>query len=361
MSTAFLFIGFNKAQAEMKTPAEMLWQIGKSKTNIISEGMSNAGLTETIELWNEIGDKVNTLLDWIYNINANISKLSLNLLAWCYEAIANVVLQIPPFIFTSEMFRNNMSTFSIVAIGLVTLGFIVNGTKLYFNKQKKEDSILNVIKRLSLVIVGMGFAPFILEKTFTVVNYISKLITKLGYSGMIVTGDNIPASTTSGFDVLALIGFDILLIGTLIPVLLQNARRFFDLFVLSAITPLALSTWVFTNTQDYFSMWAKAIKDICTVQLIYATFICFIGLFMFLTKSMTGGWEMLFRILIVAGGFWRMSTPPRFVKNMMNRSQDSIGDVSKAFKTMFTLKALNLTTPTGWAKAIGGKIIKLKR
>ncbi|MET3505581.1 hypothetical protein [Halalkalibacter oceani] len=314
-------------------------------------------IKDQLDLWDEIGSKLNQFFDWIADLNSKIAVASIDLLGWCYEAISSIVLQIPPFIFTNDYFRENIMIFSGVSIGLVTIGFILNSVKLMFNRQQKADNFSDIVKRFAIVIVGMGFSPFILEKVFYYVSQLSRLITKLGYSGMSTSSD-LPASTLSGLDTLAFIGFDVLLIGTLIPVALQNGRRYFDLFVLSALTPLALSSWIFTDTKKYFFMWYENIKDICIVQLTYALFITFIGLFIFLTRGTSSGWEAIFRIIIVAGGFWRMSHPPRFIKNLASTSEKGINEMLKGYRAMFTLKSLNLSTPAGWVKLAGKKLLR---
>ncbi|WEG18529.1 hypothetical protein PQ478_08605 [Alkalihalophilus pseudofirmus] len=366
-STAFLATGFNHAHAETKkTLWGSLWERGNIENNPYTnsgtfEGASfGNNYTKAIELWNEIGEKVKVVLDWINNINENVSALSVNLLAWCYETISSIVLQVPAFLFTSDIFKENMMNLSFVSMGLVTVAFTYNSVKQMFDLKSeggrsskiKYDKFSDLVKRLGVVVAAMGFAPFVLEKVFTSVNMLSKLIAKLGATGMSI-GEIVPASTSSGFDVLALILFDILLIGTLIPVALQNGRRWFDLFVLSALTPVALSAWIFSDTRKYFTLWLRSIQTLCTVQLVYASFITFIGLLIFLTRSATGGMEMVFRLLIVAGGLYRMANPPAFVQRMLDSNQGNIFDVLKGFKTMFSLKSLNLAKPWSLAKRIG--------
>lgn len=363
----FLLTAADKVKAETtqtnKTFFQWFMERGDVRNNPyansgIAEGMSvGDNFNEAMELWIKIGNAFMAVIDWINNLNENIGKMSVNLLAWVYEAVSNVVLRIPPFLFTTDAFAENIIMFSAVAIGLSTLGFVINGAKQTFNFS--HDKLGDIIKRFGIVIVAMGFMPVILEKSFTIVNKLASIITKLGYSQMHVSGGVIPSSVTSGFDTFALLLFDVLLIGTLIPVFLQNARRYFDLFALSALSPLALSCWIFKDTRHYYTQWLAGIISICKVQLVYASFITLLGLLMFMTSNVVSGWGLLFKLLMLAGGLYRMSHPPRIVKGMMDTSQGSITDVFTAFKSMYTLKGLNLANPINLGSKVGKGVMKM--
>jgi hypothetical protein len=104
---------------------------------------------------------------------------------------------------------------------------------------------------------------------------------------------------------------------------LQAGRRWWDLMCLAAISPLALSTWIFDRHQHYFSMWWSKVKSLSMVQLVYSIFILLMGIFIFSTQSLQGGIMVLItKLLIVAGGLVRMSNPPRFVTNMTGDKSD---------------------------------------
>ena len=116
-------------------------------------------------------------------------------------------------------------------------------------------------------------------------NLCSDAITGIGVSE-IKAGELVLNGSLSVVNLIALIGFDLLLISTLIPVLLKAGRRWFDLMLLVISTPLAFCTWIFDQHRHWFNLWWKNVKQLSLIQLIHATFITFMAIVLFATRGL---------------------------------------------------------------------------
>ena len=119
--------------------------------------------------------------------------------------------------------------------------------------------------------------------------------------------------------------------------------------MLGAITPLALSCWVFKSHEHLFHMWWNAIKKSSFTQLVYATFLLVIGTLMFGTKTPDSIMDIMVKIGIVIGCLWRMNTLPSFVRQHV----DTGADVTKMWR-----ETSNAVTPHKWLTKGGGLIKK---
>ena len=135
----------------------------------------------------------------------------------------------------------------------------------------------------------------------------------------------------------------------MIPVFLQNFRRWADILMLGAVTPLALSCWVFKSQEHLFHMWWTNIKKSSLTQLVYATFLLIIGTLMFGTKTPDTIMDIMVKIGIVIGCLWRMNTLPSFVRQHV----DTGADVTKMWK-----ETSNAVTPHKWLLSGGGLMKK---
>ncbi|WP_349774045.1 conjugal transfer protein TrbL family protein [Lederbergia lenta] len=270
---------------------------------------------------------IGTVVAWFKNFNQNIYDLSLNLLSWSYETLVNVVLHTPLFLFNNEFVKNTSIIFSISSVSIITLLTIYEGIMKMLKKRHTDFS--QILKRFPLVVAGSGFSPFLFEKAFTIINQLTKGITSLG--GAILSGNAFAEVFKVGsMDVLGLLVFDVVLIALLIPILMQNGKRWWDLFCLSAITPLALSAWMFNRHAHLFNQWWGSVKRLSLVQLVYATFILMLGLFIYGTRFIAPeAW--LIKLLIIVGGLYRLANPPQFVKSY-TRGAETIDSVYDDYK-----------------------------
>src|SRR5690606_19438467 len=125
------------------------------------------------------------------------------------------------------------------------------------------------------------------------------------------------------------IGFDIALIGMLIPVLLQNFRRWFELLVLAVVSPLALSCSVFKAHEHFYHIWLNAIKKKSLTQLVYAIYLVIIGTLMFGTKTPETGLDLLTKLGIMIGGLYSMANLPLFIRSYMDNNTTSVENAWK--------------------------------
>lgn len=313
----------------------------------------------TIEEFKNLFEKIEWMIDsiikakdWVNHLPENIVRLSVGLLAKIYELLL-LVLQTPLFIFNNTYIKDATILFSGVSILMVTLLTMYEGQKRMF--RKRHTDLNTVVKRYFVAVTGAGFAPFLFEKSFQLINIVTSSISKIGSAGLKtndVSGSWAPYYDPSFFDwfnTLALIAFDFMVLAMVIPIFLQNGRRFFDLMCLSAITPLALSAWVFKDYKYLFDKWWHNVKKIGATPLIYSLFICIMGLFIFGTKNVMSGGGMLIKMLIIVGGLARMSNPPSFIKSRVDTggtADDSLWGSIQGFKNAYdtvTLKKLKST------------------
>jgi hypothetical protein len=260
-------------------------------------------------------------LDFFNNLPLSIPKLTADLLTSIFQFLSKIILQTPLFIFNNPYLKNTSLTFALISISIVTILTVFEGFMQMF--KGKHTDFRTIIKRWAVVASVAGFMPFAFETGFTYLNKLTDAISHIGS----VNGGNasgfIYGKTVGFFDTLIIILFDLTAIALLIPVLLQSGRRWWDLMCLACISPLALSSWVFDRHRHYFSAWWSRVKSLSLVQLVYAVFILLMGIFIFSTQSIQGGlFTLIIKLLIVAGGLWRLSNPPRFVSSMTGDKSD---------------------------------------
>ena len=288
-------------------------------------------MKEFFEKWDVLADMLNSTVNFFSHLPETIAQLSVNLLAKLYELLM-ILIQTPLFIFDNPYLRDATMTFSFVAMGIVTVLTMVEAMKKITLKQHTDFS--TILKRYGCAVVGTGFAPFLFKQSFSLINWVTESITKIGSVGMRSEG-MMSYTKLSGFDTTVLVGFDVMLIALVVPILLQNARRFFDLTFLSVMTPFALTCYVFDDYKYLFSKWWHRIKHLATIQLVFAIFICIMGLIIFGIPATSGG-SFLVKLLIIAGGFFRLANPPTLVKQRIDLGEESLG--KSASKTTGILK-----------------------
>lgn len=272
-------------------------------------------------------DIINSIKEWLAELPQHIAGWSVDLLIKVYE-ILMLILQTPLFIFNNSYIKNVSLTLSGVSILIVTILTIFNGFKqmLKFRHIKFKD----IYEKYFIATIGAGIAPVAFETAFKIINKIVEAITKIGGIDMTPNSikSNIDVNVIDWFHTGALFLFDILLIALIIPILLQNGRRFFDLMILSATTPLALTAWVFDEYRHLFKEWWSRIKKLSLTPIIYALYIVLLGLFIFGTQNVTDGGGLLIKFIIILGGLSRLANPPNFVK----RNVDQGGNVVDMWK-----------------------------
>lgn len=283
-----------------------------------------------------LASSINSMIDWFQNLPNNIFKMSIDLMSWLYQLCSDLIMKTPLWIFDNDWFSNTTLMFSSISVGIVTTLTVLEGMKCMLSGLKHQKmfkiptgmDIKEIAKRWFLVAGLTTAVPFLWKTAFKCLNWVSDCLIKMG-------ADNMKGVTMTGhwaaLDVVTMIAFDIILIGTIIPVLWQNGRRFFDLIVLGVITPLALTAWIFDDYKHLFNQWWSQVKHLSLVQVYHAVFLLVLGLFIFGTptpKTFTG---LITKILVVIGGFARMVSPPRIIAKHLDNGKglDEIGNDAK--------------------------------
>jgi hypothetical protein len=294
----------------------------KSPFDLLKKGADKAGLgvpvPESIQTINDTIDKI-TL--WFKDLPHEIAEMSVNLMSWLYELCAALILKTPLWLFNNEWFENTTYMFSLVSLGVVSVLTIVEAIKIMLSRQlrgKRSMAPMDIkeIGRRWFLVAGVTTAiPWLFQKAFQGLNLVSDFLISMGADTMKAVS---LTESIKLFDVLTLVTFDIVLIGTIIPVLWQNARRFFDIMVLGVTAPLALTAWIFDPYRHLFSQWWGNLKHLSLVQVYYALFLLVLGWFIFGVPTPSTMIGFASKLLVVIGGFARMTTPPRLVSKHLD-------------------------------------------
>jgi hypothetical protein len=272
-------------------------------------------------------------LDWLNNLDGSLPKMTADLLTTIFHFLSKIILQTPLFIFNNPFLKNTSLTFALTSITIVTLLTVFESFMQMF--KQNHTPFKTILKRWAIVAGVSGFLPFAFETGFTFLNKLTNAISSIGA----INGGNasglVYGSTVGFFDTLIIILFDLAAIALLIPVCLQSGKRWWDILCLSAISPLALSSWVFDRHKHYFNAWWHNVKSLSMVQLVYAVFILLMGIFIFSTQSIQGGiTALIIKLLIVMGGLLRLSNPPRFVSSMTGSKSDIFDSYDEGKSTL---------------------------
>ncbi|MBG9689517.1 hypothetical protein ABD91_01105 [Lysinibacillus sphaericus] len=292
---------------------------------------------ETQAKVSSIIDTVYKIFDWFKNIKQNITELSTDLMFWVYETLSKVVLHTPSLLFNTEWFKGNILTFTGLSIAASIILSMFEGLKMMSSdliENRKPTDIKRITKRIPLVVLGSAIAPSAFYYMFKGLNKLTDIIIDFGKFQMEKGMSQLSVNDISLLQMFGFIGFDIALITMLIPILLQNFRRWFDLLALGVMTPLALACWVFASQEHWFIMWREHIKKCALVQVVYAVFLLLIGTLLFGTKITNNSWDVLIQLGIVIGGLWRMNTPPNFLSRYTDRGEDITSMWNGAFNAV---------------------------
>jgi hypothetical protein len=338
ISTASLIFTFDSAKAAtIDTVGRTLLQRGDVTKGIFSGAAiaeRGGGLGEFKHLFENldaISSKVMKALDWFNNLPISIPKLTADLLTKIYHFLSKVALETPIFIFNNPYLKNTSLTFALISITLVTIFTIVEALLQMFNKQHTDFH--KIMKRWIIVASISGFVPFLFENGFDFLNKLSNAITHIGMNGGDAKG-LVYGKKVSWFNSLVIILFDITAISMLIPICLQAGRRWFDLLILCAISPLALSAYCFDRHKHYFDKWWDSVKTLGLSQLVFAVYILLLGIIIFGTQGVGGGFfTLVVKIVIVLAGLNKLANPPQFIKRMTDTGTDVFDEYDKTKKT----------------------------
>jgi len=321
-----------------------------AKGNIKEYGIFTSDKINPINEFQSFIHSISNVIEWFKNFKENIYKMSIELLIFIYKTILRVVTQTPSFIFDNTFVPNTSIIFSTASIGIIIILTIVESLKQMINKKKfKPTHFQKIIKRIPISIAVSGFAPFLFQQGFRMINKIALDIIELG--GNFLNGSLIENMTLTGMDAVSVLIFDVILIGLLVPIIMQNAKRWWDLFCLAAISPLAMTAWIFDDKRYLFNIWWSTIQKHSIIQLVYATFIMLMGIFIYGTRFVTPeAWSIKF--LIVIGALYRLANPPNFIKSY-TRGDTNIVDMFKNMHSTFSNVVNTITFKKFSLKKIG--------
>lgn len=327
LSSAFLGSSFASAST---------WDAIARKKGILTHDYSGNEETTFLGL-GEIIKNISAAIDWLKEIKTHIYEFSIDVFAFVFEMLMVVGLQTPSFIFNNSFTMSTTQIFSIISITIIILLTIFESLVQMGSKVTKQQytKFTDIMKRLPIAVGVAGFAPFLFEFCFKMINKLTRGISKIG--GDILSGSSLKEIVSlSGVDVLGMLLFDFVALGLLIPILLQSGRRWWDLFTLSAVSPLAFTAWIFDRHRHLHSQWWNTIKRLSMVQLVFATFITLMGVFLYSARFISAD-MWVYKILIILGGLYRIANPPQFVK-AYSRGEDTTGvfdAYTKTFKGVY--------------------------
>jgi hypothetical protein len=331
---------FNTVHAE--TMGDVIFQ----KKGILLHGTEGKGLIQgTKEVWDKIEwviDKIIDGINWFSNMPYSVPKLTVSLFTEIYHLLSKITLTTPLYIFNNPYLKNTSLTFALISISIVTILTVFESLMQMI--QQKHTPFKDIVKRWAIVSSGTGFIPFAFEGAFTFINKLSAGIMNIGKSA-VIDSKFLTTQTDLGFFDFIIIGlFDLTAIALLIPVLLQNGRRFWDLLVLCTISPLALTSWIFDRHRHYFYAWWRSVKSLSIIQLVYAVFLLLMGTFLFGTRFIEGSFiGLLTKVLITCGALHSMAHPPRFVTALADGNGDDVRDMYRGYKNTFSTVKNTLT------------------
>lgn len=284
-----------------------------------------------------------------------------------YKFVTEIVLFTPEWIFNNEWFPDVVSKFSTLSIGTVVVFTMIEGIKKICNMS--HTPFRETLKKFPIALGVSAATPFLFTGGLKLLNKVTDLILSL-------SSDTIGATTTANsiFSMslafepinIVIMGVFLLIVSFLcVPMILFNARRWFNLTILGLLTPLAMSAWLFNSTEGYFHQWLRAIKNLGLIQLVYAVFISVLGIIMFATPNPVTMKGVLAKALLEIGGIHALAFPPQFIKRFNISDEGSLKTFKhlKEYKEDKTEKIDKYKGTTEKAlikgSAIAGKITRL--
>lgn len=244
-----------------------------------------------------------------------------------FYVISKVTLFIPDFLFKNEWLGKSILSFLGLSLGSTCLWSAVQGFKRICKLE--YTSLTQVLKRLPITLLVSSFAPILVTKLTSFLNYVTNLILETGLH-------HINSTAISGFSVaqfgftpvliLLMIAFLVVLFRLSVPLILSNGKRWFDFLMCTVTLPFAMSCYIFNDTQHYFNMWKSKLKQISMTQIFNAFVVSIVGVILFGTPVPTSLMDILCKMLVMVGALYYLAFPPSGL------GLDSGEDVVDAFK-----------------------------
>lgn len=279
----------------------------------MEKGANDPSMMEYVR---NVFETFSSIIDWFKKLPENITTLTTEFTSNMYELVTTLILKTPLWIFDNVWFEQTTYKFSLIAVGVVSTMTLVEGIK---RKLKKKHMNLKDIGKRWFIVAGLSTAvPFMFYHSFKFINLVSDLIISAN-KDMIANPD---MAVLEVFDILVMLCFNVVLAGITVPVLLKNAKRFWDILMLGLLSPLAGVAWIFDSWRHWFSQWWSNLKRLSLVQIIYAFYLLVIGTFLFGANIVPGDLNSaIMKSLIVIGGFMGLLNPPNIVGRLLGSEQ----------------------------------------
>lgn len=369
VTTTLLLTGFDRAYAATSKNIDTYkgdtdWSQLFHLPETIKDGVGNVkeGITGISDQVNEIISTISSVIDWFKDFNP--LEFTSHMLSSTYEILSYIILKTPMWIFDNVWFENTCYLFSIFSIGVVSVLMIVNGIKKKFqiHTKKKATDFKDIAKRWFIAAGLSSLIPTLFQKAFSLLNLASDKIISLGGTSVYNIASGL-TGLSAGATAFTIFFFNLVLFAVTIPILLQNGKRFFDLMCLGVASPLAFAAWVFDDHKHYLTTWWSNVKRLSLVQIVYAFFFLIMGLFIFGTplSVSASGYDLLVKLSVIIGGYYRMANPPTFVKRHLYNDTETMKDKVKKYKK--TTRGLvgnikSLGTPVSTVMSVGSFLSK---
>lgn len=285
------------------------------------------GIFDVFKLYGKIFKKI---YDFFYNFDQNVNHIIENVIKWVFEFVSKIILT-PEWLIGNEWFLNINHIFVIISIlttGIIVLIKIL--INIYKNRELDEKKI---VKRFAIALGVSCTFPAIFQYTIKTINNITNGI--IHFTSELI-GDNIHFAFSDialgksfEFNELVIMLFLPIYVGLCIPIGFRAGLRWFQILRLGAVTPLAMSMWVFDDLKHYHTKWWNGLKEKILHQLIHSLYVLFIGLIIFCTPTPTTFGALIAKLLTVAGGLWELVFPPRFIASHLDNGEDVIDRYDK--------------------------------
>jgi hypothetical protein len=282
------------------------------------------------------------IFEWLKHLPTHILDGSIQLLSWLYELVADFMLGVPTELFSSNWF--NTASYVFAGIGFLTtliLPKLEGLRQIVLPFSRKQSSTFmdwkTLLRRLPVAVIGAGLAPKAFEMVFTLLDKFTSTIIHAGRDQIMMATTHVDITNFGWLDGLAIIGFDIAFLVKMYPLFLQLASRYFNLLSLGALTPLALSAWVYDEHRGWYEEWLDSLKAIILSMIWYAFFLTIMGVLIVGIGGVTTFKGLFIKLLIIIGCINTMTNPPHILRKYTDSGKD-VSDMLKQFKDTITLQ-----------------------
>lgn len=258
-----------------------------------------------------------------------------------FESVVDLILYTPITLISNAYVQKMWWIFVGITVGVLMVMCIVEAIRMVLGLS--HSNFLQFLGRSVMAFLGMTFTLPTMTYGLDFVNRFVQYFMELSM-GHVKTSQFVGESLSSvfanaGVGLFVSIIFLVLFLYYMFRVLLYYGRRWFDILVATVISPLAFGSMIFETTAHYFQQWWSHVVQLYMVQIVHAVYVGVLAAIVlapsFVNDTITG----FFKILLLIGALWRMSTPPRFVSAMSGSpdSRDMLRGITRKFVKLKTL------------------------